>query len=71
MIHLIHKTWQSTSPIMKVTCVHTNAKKYMVNNALTTGKQYDVQNETEEFFFVIDNTGKVGGYYKEYFEVQS
>jgi hypothetical protein len=43
----------------------------MVNRALTAGKQYEVQNETEEFYFVIDNTGKVGGYYKDYFEVQA
>jgi hypothetical protein len=66
-----HKTWQKTAAIKKVTCVHTNAEKYMVNRALTAGKQYDVQNETEEFYFVIDNTGKVGGYYKDYFELTS
>ncbi len=40
----------------------------MVNNVLTEGKMYDVKNETEEFYFVIDNTGKVGGFYKEYFQ---
>ncbi|OAS85297.1 DUF6501 family protein [Metabacillus litoralis] len=68
---MIHKTWQTSAPIKKVTCIHTNAEKYMVNHALTAGKQYEVQNETEEFYFVIDNTGKVGGYYKDYFEVQS
>jgi len=66
---LIHKTWQDTKAIKKVKCVHTNAAKYMVDRALTAGKEYDVQNETEEFYFVIDNTGKVGGFYKEYFEV--
>jgi hypothetical protein len=65
---VIHQIWQERPTIKKVTCVHTNAKKYMVDRALTTGKTYDVKNETDEFIFVVDNTGKVGGYYKEYFE---
>ncbi len=63
-----HKDWTERETIKKVKCVHTNAKKYMVNNVLTEGKIYDVKNETEEFIFVIDNTGKIGGYYKEYFQ---
>ncbi|WP_226666634.1 DUF6501 family protein [Metabacillus litoralis] len=66
---MIHKTWQTTTPVKKVKCVHTKAEKYMVDRALTAEKEYDVQNETEEFYFVIDNTGKVGGYYKDYFKV--
>jgi hypothetical protein len=65
---VIHQTWQERPTIKKVKCVHTNAKKYMVDRALTSGNTYDVKNETEEFIFVVDNTGKVGGYYKEYFE---
>jgi hypothetical protein len=65
---MIHKTWQESLSVKQVKCVHTNAEKYMVNRALTSGKTYSVQNETEEFYFVIDNTGKVGGYYKDYFE---
>lgn len=65
---MIHKTWSDSPTIKKVTCVHTDAKKYKVNSVLTKGQSYDVKNETEEFYFVIDNTGKVGGYYKEYFE---
>lgn len=65
---MIHKDWTERETIKKVKCVHTNAKKYMVNNVLTEGKIYDVKNETEEFIFVIDNTGKIGGYYKEYFQ---
>lgn len=57
------------SPTIKtVTCTHTNAAKFFVDNALTVGKSYEVKNETEEFIFVLDNTGKVGGYYKTYFE---
>jgi hypothetical protein len=35
---------------------------------LTPGQTYDVLNETEEYYFIIDNSGKVGGFYKEYFE---
>ncbi|MGE6629752.1 DUF6501 family protein [Bacillus sp. NPDC077027] len=66
---MIHQNWQSTETIKNVKCVHTNAKKYMVNRALTEGKTYEVKNETDEFLFVIDNTGKVAGYYKDYFEV--
>lgn len=65
---MIHKDWTERETIKKVKCVHTNTKKYMVNNVLTEGKIYDVKNETEEFIFVIDNTGKIGGYYKEYFQ---
>ncbi len=65
---MIHNTWQNKNTIKQVKCVHTNAEKYMVNRALTVGKVYEVKNETEEFLFVIDNTGKVGGFYKDYFE---
>jgi hypothetical protein len=68
VVVVIHQTWQEGPTIKKVKCVHTDAKKYMVDRALTAGKTYDVKNETEEFLFVVDNTGKVGGYYKEYFE---
>jgi len=66
--YLIHLSWHDTKTIKKVKCVHTNAKKYMVNNVLTVGKIYEVKNETDEFYFVIDDSGKVGGFYKEYFE---
>jgi len=59
---------QNKETIKKVKCVHTNAEKYMVNRVLTVGKTYEVKNETDEFLFIIDNTGKVGGYYKDYFE---
>jgi hypothetical protein len=65
---MIHKTWQEKETVKKVKCVHTDAKKYIVNRALTAGLEYEVKNETEEFYFIIDNTGKVGGYYKEYFQ---
>ncbi|MFJ5963141.1 DUF6501 family protein [Bacillus sp. NPDC093026] len=65
---MIHQNWQTAKTLKQVKCVHTNAKKYMVNRALTEGNTYDVKNETEEFLFVVDNTGKVGGYHKDYFE---
>lgn len=65
---MIHQSWANKETIRTLECVHTNAKKYMVDRALTAGKKYDLKNETEEFYFVIDNTGKIGGYYKEYFQ---
>ncbi|MGG5253978.1 DUF6501 family protein [Neobacillus sp. SM06] len=65
---MIHLSWQERKTAKVVTCVHTNAKKYIVDRALTVGKNYEVKNETDEFYFIIDNTGKVGGYYKEYFQ---
>lgn len=65
---MIHQTWHDRETIKKVKCVHTNAEKFVVNDVLTAGKVYDVKNETEEFYFVIDNSGKVGGFYKDYFE---
>ncbi|WNF38166.1 DUF6501 family protein [Bacillaceae bacterium IKA-2] len=66
---MVHNKWQTSPTLKTVKCVHTDAKKYTVNTALTPGKVYEVKNETEEFIFVIDNTGKVGGYYKAYFEL--
>ena len=68
VIIMLHLKWKDAPTIRTVKCVHTNASKYLVSNVLTVGKEYEVKNETEEFIFVIDNTGKVGGYYKEYFE---
>ncbi|TSB45120.1 DUF6501 family protein [Alkalicoccobacillus porphyridii] len=65
---MIHKNWETSETIRELTCIHTDAKKYLVNRALTVGKTYALKNETEEFYFVVDNTGKVGGYYKEYFK---
>lgn len=60
--------WVTSPTLRTVVCVHADAEKYVVNNMLTPGKAYEVKNETEEFIFVIDNSGKVGGYYKNYFE---
>ncbi|WP_316569940.1 DUF6501 family protein [Neobacillus sp. YIM B06451] len=65
---MLHLNWQEKGTVKKVKCIHANAKKYIVNNVLTPGNVYDVKNETDEFYFVVDNTGKVGGYYKEYFQ---
>lgn len=64
---MLHNTWKDAKTIKTVTCVHTDAKKYLVSNVLTAGKTYEVKNETDEFIFVIDNTGNIGGFYKEYF----
>lgn len=65
---MIHNEWLDKVTSRKVTCTHTDAAKFLVSNVLTAGKEYEVKNETEEFIFVVDNTGKIGGYYKTYFE---
>ena len=65
---MIHQTWEQKQTVKTVTCVHTDANKYIVNRVLTVGKTYEVKNETEEFYFIIDNSGKVGGFYKGYFK---
>ncbi|KSU85322.1 DUF6501 family protein [Fictibacillus enclensis] len=65
---MIHQAWNNKETVKKVKCVHTNAGKYMVNRVLTEGKTYEVKNETDEFYFVLDNSGKIGGFYKDYFQ---
>ncbi len=65
---MIHKTWHDHKALKQIKCMHTNAKKFTVTNCLTEGKTYDVKNETDEFYFVIDDTGKMGGFHKYYFE---
>lgn len=62
------KDWMTAPAIHTVVCKHADAEKYVVNNVLTPGKEYEVKNETDEFIFILDNSGKVGGYYKTYFE---
>lgn len=65
---MIHLKWDDAPTIKQIECVHANAKKYIVNNKLTPGKQYAVKNETEEFYFIIDNSNRIGGFHKEYFK---
>lgn len=65
---MIHHNWLHTDSKKQIKCIHTKAAKYIVENVLTKDQVYDVKNETEEFYFIIDNTGKVGGFYKDYFE---
>ena len=65
---MIHNEWLTKETIRTITCKHTDAAKFLVSNVLTPGKSYEVKNETDEFIFVVDNTGKVGGFYKTYFE---
>lgn len=67
---MIHLDWENNKVIKQVLCVNSEAKKYKVNNMLTEGKKYNVINETDEFIFVIDNSNRVAGYYKEYFDVK-
>ncbi|HLR01490.1 MAG TPA: DUF6501 family protein [Virgibacillus sp.] len=63
-----HIEWENKETIKQIECVHTNAEKFMVDNKLTVGKRYDVKNETDEFYFIIDNSGRIGGFYKTYFK---
>lgn len=65
---MIHLNWENNKASKQVKCIHSEAKKYKVNNMLTVGKVYNVINESEEFIFIIDNSDRVAGYYKEYFE---
>ncbi|OES45716.1 DUF6501 family protein [Domibacillus iocasae] len=65
---MIYLNWNETKTLKQITCVHTNAEKYMVENVLTKGQVYDVKNETDEFYFVVDNKGRVSGFYKDYFQ---
>lgn len=65
---MIHRDWTNRPSIKTVKCIHTNAAKYKVENVLTPGKTYEVKNESEDYLFVVDDSGKMGGFYKEYFE---
>jgi hypothetical protein len=67
---MIHLEWNERKTIKKVKCIHTDAKKYIVNHVLTLDKVYDVKNETEEYYYIVDNTGRIGGFYKDYFQEQ-
>lgn len=66
--YMLHETWKERTPIKKVEVINTYAKKFTVSDMLTVGNQYDVINETEEYYQIIDNSGLVGGYYKTYFK---
>jgi len=65
---MLHLDWENRKTIKQITCVHTDAKKFIVNRKLTAGNVYDVKNETDDFYFIIDNSGRIGGYFKEYFQ---
>ncbi|MGP4107132.1 DUF6501 family protein [Virgibacillus sp. L01] len=65
---MIHLNWEERDTGKTVECVHADAKKFIVHNKLTPGKQYEVKNETEEFYFIMDNSNRIGGFYKNYFK---
>ncbi|MEN1969414.1 DUF6501 family protein [Lentibacillus sp. N15] len=65
---MIHLNWENRETIKQITCIHTDAKKFIVHRKLTPGKVYDVKNETDEFYFIIDNSERIGGYLKTYFK---
>ena len=64
---MIHHNWEERDTIKQIECIHADAKKYIVNSKLTPGKKYPVKNETDEFYFIIDNSNRIGGFLKEYF----
>lgn len=64
---MLHETWENNN-LRTVKAVHTDAEKFKVSDMLTAGNEYTVVNETEEYIFVKDDSGKVGGYFKTYFE---
>lgn len=65
---MIHINWEEKPTIKQITCVHADASKFIVHNKLTPGKMYNVKNETDEFYFVIDDSERIAGYYKVYFQ---
>ncbi|MHA6251152.1 DUF6501 family protein [Oceanobacillus sp. CAU 1775] len=65
---MIHLDWENKKALKQIECIHTNAKKFQVDTKLTSGKVYDVINETDEFYFIVDNSNRVGGFLKEYFK---
>ncbi len=65
---MIHLNWENRETMKQIECVHTDAKKFIVNEKLTPGRTYNVVNETDEFYFIIDNSNRVGGFFKEYFK---
>ena len=46
---------ENKTPIKQVEVVNTDAKKFTVSDMLTIGQRYDVINETEEYYQIIDN----------------
>lgn len=67
MYTVIHKSWHDTDTIKQIKCVHADAEKFIVNNVLTPEKVYQVKHETDEFYFIIDNTNRIAGFKKDYF----
>jgi len=65
---MIHLSWENKETIKQIECIHADAEKFVVNRKLTPGKKYDVKNETDEFYFIIDNSNRIGGFHKTYFK---
>lgn len=65
---MIHLDWDKRQTQKHIKCVHADAKKFIVHHKLTPGEVYDVKNETDEFYFIMDNSNRIGGFRKDYFE---
>lgn len=66
--NMMHLKWENNQTIKQIECIHANAKKFVVDKKLTPGKRYDVKNETEEFYFIYDDSNRIGGFHKYYFK---
>lgn len=64
---MLQNEWEDKN-LKTVVVSHVDAEKFKVSDMLTVGKEYTVVNETEEYIFVKDNSGIIGGFYKTYFE---
>lgn len=65
---MIHYKWNENKTTKKIICKNIDAKKFKVNDKLTVGETYEVKNETDEFYFIIDNSNRMAGFYKNYFK---
>jgi hypothetical protein len=65
---MIHLNWENKETIKQIECVHADAEKFIVHDKLTPGRKYEVKNETDEFYFIIDNSDRIAGFYKMYFK---
>lgn len=65
---MIQNNWNNQESKRTVTCQTNVAAKYKVDTMLTVGQKYEVVNETDEFIFVIDNSNRIAGYFKHYFD---
>ena len=47
---MLNLKWKNAPTIRTVKCVNTDAKKYLVSNVLTVGKEYEVKTKQKNFY---------------------